>query len=197
MAVTTARFSSAPVSVFKHPGTLSSPSSSSSFSSAAGPVKSRKEYHEKSPNRDAEFMRIFRSAALSRSLGSVAFSIIRDDQLREAFRVEEAKRTGKMSGAVLTRWHEKLPISRVRRHRVPAPWRDLTNRLRAEFAHFQLFFLGDVYAFSLNLSSDIEAKARGKGAGAKRFLTDRISRRLKGKPPAKAAVRYAAFCRRG
>lgn len=96
MAVTTTRFA-APVTVCKHPGTLSSPSSGSSFSSGAKAAKSKKECHAKSQSRDAEFMRIFRSAALSRSLGSVAFSLIRDDQLREAFRVEKAKRAGKMS----------------------------------------------------------------------------------------------------
>jgi hypothetical protein len=58
------------------------------------------------------------------------------------------------------------------------PWRDVTPRLRCEFAHYERCRRGHVYAMSVNLGPEIERAALAKGKGAKRYLTGRLMHHL-------------------
>lgn len=61
----------------------------------------------------------------------------------------------------------------------PAPWRDVTDQLKAVFFHFALRARGTSYRFDLNLSPDIAAAARGKGNKACEFIRRRVARELR------------------
>jgi hypothetical protein len=66
----------------------------------------------------------------------------------------------------------------ARSYRMPTPWRDATDLLKAEYCHRALREFGPVYSFSLNLRPDIEAKARAK-ANPCTWLRDRIEAELR------------------
>jgi hypothetical protein len=88
---------------------------------------------------------------------------------------------GKMKPAINRmpkRWHDQHSGPPKRRHRAAAPWRDVTPRLRCEFAHYDLYRRGDVYAMSVNLGPKIERAALAEGRGAKRYLAARIAHHL-------------------
>jgi hypothetical protein len=76
---------------------------------------------------------------------------------------------------LFTRWYTRFIQPAARSHRIGADWRDATFRLRAEFANYALAQGGEFHAMSLNLGEVIEKAALKKGAGAKRFITLRVS----------------------
>ncbi|OBQ75590.1 hypothetical protein A9K72_00410 [Mesorhizobium loti] len=70
-------------------------------------------------------------------------------------------------------------VNGLRKHVVPAPWRDLSDPARLEWFHHALRSQGEVQAFTLRLSDDVEASARGQGSTAG-WLSKRIARQLEG-----------------
>jgi hypothetical protein len=66
----------------------------------------------------------------------------------------------------------------ARSYRMPTPWRDATDPLKAEYCHLALPAFGSVYSFSLNLRPDSEAEARTK-ANTCTWLRDRIEDELR------------------
>ncbi|ESY66311.1 hypothetical protein X742_19705 [Mesorhizobium sp. LNHC232B00] len=70
-------------------------------------------------------------------------------------------------------------VNGLPKHVVPAPWRDLSDPARLEWFHHALRSQGEVQAFTLRLSEDVEASARGQGSTA-RWLSKRIARQLEG-----------------
>lgn len=70
-------------------------------------------------------------------------------------------------------------LSSLREHVIPAPWRDLSDPARLEWFHHALRSQGEVQAFTLRLSDDVEASARGQGSTAG-WLSKRIARQLEG-----------------
>jgi len=72
--------------------------------------------------------------------------------------------------------------------RVPARWSDLSLPFQALYFHWVAAGLGQVNAFTLRLDADVEAQARGDGAGAADFLRRRIARQLQ-----QAAGRHVEF----
>ncbi len=79
----------------------------------------------------------------------------------------------------LTRWWDRVSGPPAKSHRKGAPWRDTTWRLRAEFAQYELARRGKFYSFNLHLGVEVEEAARTRGEGAKRYLMDRLSHRLR------------------
>ncbi|TPN53900.1 hypothetical protein [Mesorhizobium sp. B1-1-7] len=70
-----------------------------------------------------------------------------------------------------------VQLQGLREHVVPAPWRDLSDPGRLEWFHHALRSQGDVKAFTLRLSDDVEARAR-KHASTAGWLSKRIAREL-------------------
>jgi hypothetical protein len=66
----------------------------------------------------------------------------------------------------------------ARAYRKPAPWRDVTDQLAITYRHLALKASGQVQSFTLNLSPEIEAKARSK-ASPQSWLQKRIASELK------------------
>jgi hypothetical protein len=66
----------------------------------------------------------------------------------------------------------------ARTYRMPTPWRDATDLLKAEYCHRALREFGPVHSFTLNLRPDIEAKARAK-TNPCTWLRDRIEAELR------------------
>jgi hypothetical protein len=73
--------------------------------------------------------------------------------------------------------YERFVAPPLWKHRVPAPWRDTTDILRLEYQHRALADLGLVYAFSANLSPEVEASARAR-SNPLNWLRDRIAYHL-------------------
>jgi hypothetical protein len=145
--------------------------------------KSAKSCHAKSHYRDAECMRRMRQLALEEDLGGAPFCLVREDRQRTISRLPLVLDTtdGRMKPAmnrIPRRWYDKFSSPPAKSHRVTALWRDATPRLRGEFAHYELYRHGDVYAMSANLSAEIETAALREGERAKRYLAKRISYHL-------------------
>lgn len=66
----------------------------------------------------------------------------------------------------------------LRKHVVPAPWRDLSDPARLEWFHHALRSLGPVEAFTLDLSREVEIQAKNAPSTVG-WLSRRIARRLK------------------
>lgn len=66
----------------------------------------------------------------------------------------------------------------LRRHRVPAPWRDLSDPFRLEWFHHALRLNGGTVGFTLNLSDEVASKAREQKSSAG-WIAKRIARELK------------------
>ena len=131
-------------------------------------------------------MKNFVQLARAGDLGPSILSIVCLEQQRASDRLkrknEKQKRDGirrVVEARPLTRWYDRVSGPPTKSHRKGAPWRDTTWRLRAEFAHYELARRGKFYSFNLHLGDDVEEAARTRGDGAKRYLMDRLSHRLR------------------
>lgn len=73
--------------------------------------------------------------------------------------------------------YDGLASTFPRTYRVPAPWRDTTDRLKLTYYQRALCELGPVHAVTLNLGADVELLARRQPDPA-RWLNKRFARRL-------------------
>jgi hypothetical protein len=143
-------------------------------------TRTSKVTHRKSLFRDASFMREFIKLASIGALGLDIQALVYSCNSRSVARlptiVDEKDGTIKPDKSRLTRrWYTRFSQPAARSHRIGAEWRATTFRLRAEFANSALAIGGEAHAMSLNLGEAIEKTALEKGAGAKRYITLRLS----------------------
>ena len=75
-------------------------------------------------------------------------------------------------------WHHYSEFESKRTFKKPAQWRDTTSSLRSLYYHLSLAEFGQVYSFTVNLSAEVEAKARAEVDDTD-WLYRRLARALK------------------
>ncbi|TGS92708.1 hypothetical protein EN814_24000 [Mesorhizobium sp. M2D.F.Ca.ET.171.01.1.1] len=149
----------------------------------------------KSVYRDALFRPLFQAVAISQtvaadggtSVTSVTpshplYRVIRLDvtpanQPPAFYKPESLTDAEEVRHARFWRAYEVI-LPRLRQHQVPADWRDLADPSRLEWFHHAARHSGPLQAFTLQLSADTEALARGAKSTAG-WLSKRITRRLR------------------
>jgi hypothetical protein len=157
---------------------------------AAKFAKSAKSKHRKVVWRDALSAQAFEAAAKTGALGvRVRAIVIEDGKLRVARkRRSSAPKAWARKGTRYSVSHWKEPHPRwldtvkptLKAHRTCAPWRDITDTFKAHLSHVSLSLNGNVWAFTLNLHRDIEEQAVDEGSKAANWLSNRLTRYLRG-----------------
>ena len=84
---------------------------------------------------------------------------------------------GRVRSKFVPWWRGMYLNEPLRRHRVPARWRDTSDILRCHYAHEAILRLGPVHTFTVRLRDDREAKARAQSSPIS-WLQKRIDREL-------------------
>lgn len=131
----------------------------------------------KSVGRDAMFRPVFRAlAALDQEHANGGTSVTWHTHDHPLFRIihlnaSVASQTPLINETLddseeirTARFWRSHSFNTARTYRTPAEWRDLSDEFAVEWFHYGLQSLGPTTSFTLNLSPEIEAKARLKGS---------------------------------